>query len=561
MRNLCFLFSALLSSCSTEPKTAGEVTIPTFKNVQLMAPLTLEELAAEMKVTAPQLQENTKLLIDYLSRSQTREKICDEEIESREDLCELIEDLEEVHEERIKKAKYRPPKLTPKNLSENQSLTYSQANSAIYRSRREAVLSWTDKLIEHQECPRNLSGAALRKIEESLPKPEAYEAMEKLYAHASPCFKPTDAGYETIHFRQGLIRFLNKNTDGARTSIELALKTEKPEEKGRSLYWKGLLTEDADDREEVWKELTDTQPMTYHSLLVWKSKSLDPLKAVGIRPEAVLKRVTPELSSSLARVFRFIEAFYLTKQPRAAERLTKWLTTHEELPIESIVYLGALKNSHAQHHNAIRFLTEQIVQNPKILSAQVLKLLYPAPYFDVFEKYSNGVDTFLVMGLARQESAFNPNARSPARAEGVMQILPRVARIKMQTRKRVDLFDMDTNVKVGSRLLKDWIGQFGAVEYALIAYNAGPLRVPEWKQRYPTDNMALFLDLIPFKETRNYVGSILRNNYWYHRLYENDPSFRPNGTVENASTLYSHIVKSMLDRTPAVDPPVEPKEN
>jgi hypothetical protein len=62
------------------------------------------------------------------------------------------------------------------------------------------------------------------------------------------------------------------------------------------------------------------------------------------------------------------------------------------------------------------------------------------------------------------------------------------------------------------------------VEKALMAYNAGPGRVPEWESRFPTQDMSLFMDLVPFFETRNYVAAILRNNYWYERVYSDHPS-------------------------------------
>ena len=62
----------------------------------------------------------------------------------------------------------------------------------------------------------------------------------------------------------------------------------------------------------------------------------------------------------------------------------------------------------------------------------------------------------------------------------------------------------------------------GDVELTLAAYNAGFSRVDDWKRRYPTENRILFLDLIPFRETRDYVSSILRNYYWYTKLYGTD---------------------------------------
>jgi hypothetical protein len=76
------------------------------------------------------------------------------------------------------------------------------------------------------------------------------------------------------------------------------------------------------------------------------------------------------------------------------------------------------------------------------------------------------------------------------------------------------------NVKIGTKYFAQRLREYsGDVELTLAAYNAGANRVESWVKRYPTDNKILFLDLMPFKETRDYVSSILRNYYWYTRIY------------------------------------------
>jgi hypothetical protein len=58
----------------------------------------------------------------------------------------------------------------------------------------------------------------------------------------------------------------------------------------------------------------------------------------------------------------------------------------------------------------------------------------------------------------------------------------------------------------------------GNVEHVLAAYNAGLRNLDRWRQRFPNASTLMFMDLIPFKETRTYVAIILRNAYWYGRL-------------------------------------------
>src|SRR5262249_29534687 len=143
--------------------------------------------------------------------------------------------------------------------------------------------------------------------------------------------------------------------------------------------------------------------------------------------------------------------------------------------------------------------------------------------YELVNTPSNPVDPLLVLSLIRQESAFNQRAQSLAGARGLMQLLPATAK-QMGAKRSSQLFDPQINVKVGTKYLARKLQKYeGDVELTLAAYNAGFTRVDNWLKRYPVDNRLLFLDLIPFKETREYVSSIMRNYYWYVQLYSKDP--------------------------------------
>jgi soluble lytic murein transglycosylase len=149
-----------------------------------------------------------------------------------------------------------------------------------------------------------------------------------------------------------------------------------------------------------------------------------------------------------------------------------------------------------------------------------MRLYFPLWFFDLVQPQSGEeLDPLLVTALIRQESAFNIHAQSRVGARGLMQLMPATARMLAPVRKS-KLFDPKTNITLGTQYLRKRLAQYnGDVELTLAAYNAGSSRVDEWKRRYPTDNRILFIDLIPFKETRDYVSSILRNYYWYTKLY------------------------------------------
>jgi soluble lytic murein transglycosylase len=123
-----------------------------------------------------------------------------------------------------------------------------------------------------------------------------------------------------------------------------------------------------------------------------------------------------------------------------------------------------------------------------------------------------------VFGLIRQESAFNPHARSIADARGLMQLLPGTARTMADVAPS-DLYDPRKNVSLGSQYLRKLlVRNNNHLESVLAAYNAGQRHIERWSQRFPGASDLLFADLIPFRETRSYVSLIQRNSYWYGRL-------------------------------------------
>ena len=130
----------------------------------------------------------------------------------------------------------------------------------------------------------------------------------------------------------------------------------------------------------------------------------------------------------------------------------------------------------------------------------------------------------LVAGLIRQESAFEPEARSGANALGLMQLLPKTGRLMAQQAKiryaHNELFTADYNVRLGTLYFAGLRKQFGSVESALAAYNAGEDRVTQWTAGQKYRDLSEFVDSIPFTETREYVEIVTRNADIYLKLYE-----------------------------------------
>jgi len=157
---------------------------------------------------------------------------------------------------------------------------------------------------------------------------------------------------------------------------------------------------------------------------------------------------------------------------------------------------------------------------------------YPLAYWGSVRRQAAaaGVDPLLVLALMRQESLFDPQAVSPADAHGLMQLLPRTAREVAAAAGRPPpsvpaLNRPATSIALGTLYLHRLLDRYaGSWPKALAAYNAGVDAVAKWEQRYGERPEDEFVELISFRETRDYVKRVLRNYQIYRRLYAPSPA-------------------------------------
>ena len=163
---------------------------------------------------------------------------------------------------------------------------------------------------------------------------------------------------------------------------------------------------------------------------------------------------------------------------------------------------------------------------------RLLRIIYPFPFQNIIvaEARDRGVDPFFAAGLIRQESMFNPRARSGVGAMGLMQVMPATGKIlaksmKIRKFKPEMLETPEINVHMGMAYLKDQLSTWGnRPARTLAAYNAGPTRVARWRNFPEWGDDELFTERIPFEETRDYVKIVQHNARMYKALYGSDPS-------------------------------------
>jgi soluble lytic murein transglycosylase len=155
------------------------------------------------------------------------------------------------------------------------------------------------------------------------------------------------------------------------------------------------------------------------------------------------------------------------------------------------------------------------------------RLIYPLPYADTIaaQAKQRGVDPLLFAGLIRQESTFNPTARSSANALGLAQVVPTTGQgianaLGRGSFKSDDLYRPNVAIEFGVYYLGRQLSQYdGRVFPALAAYNAGGGTVNGWLAQFGADDPDLFAEQIPYAETSHYVQVVYENYLNYRRLY------------------------------------------
>ena len=187
---------------------------------------------------------------------------------------------------------------------------------------------------------------------------------------------------------------------------------------------------------------------------------------------------------------------------------------------------------------AVESLMAQVPDDyvPQLLPRELRELLYPRYFYDWIadDAETYGVDPRLLLAIMREESRFNPRARSSAAARGLMQLLLSTAR---QVAERLglvevapdDLYDPRLVIRLGAKYLGDLLAELDGDPYAAAAaYNAGPEQARLWRRLAPAPGHDYFLSTVSFAETRHYVRKVLNSYERYGEIYQGEP---PTGGV------------------------------
>ena len=309
----------------------------------------------------------------------------------------------------------------------------------------------------------------------------------------------------------------------------------------QALYWMGRAGEQLQQPEaqEYYKKLCQRHRFTYYCQLARERAKTLPVADVAL--EVTVASVEPlKDGETAAPVVTRADIAQQTAYRRAIELKTLGLDADaaQEVAVltdrysrdpDALVALSTMLNEVGAYHQALRLararFRDQLERTGGTFAPSLWNVAYPTGLLPTIKlQGAKGVDPYLIAAIIREESQYDVKAVSRVGAIGLMQVMPATAnnvaqRVGLPAMGREDLFDQETNIRIGVRYVEQLLEQFsGNLVYTIASYNAGPLAVGNWIAQYRGQGQDEFVELIPYQETRQYVKRVLRAYREYVRL-------------------------------------------
>ncbi|HTJ23614.1 MAG TPA: transglycosylase SLT domain-containing protein [Gemmatimonadaceae bacterium] len=334
---------------------------------------------------------------------------------------------------------------------------------------------------------------------------------------------PTSPRASAARFHAAMIAIASGNPRTAARELDsLYARAPRSDYATAARYWSGRAWSSAKNptlARQRWRAIITDDPLSYYAFT--SARRLGERSWTPSGPEAAgqLTRV-PSIDSAVARI-ELLDRLGMDAEERfeldALEAAARGSTDRVLATADAFVSVG-------QPSRAIRLaqrLADQGVRDPRLY-----RFLFPLVDREELARNAKarGLDPALIAGLIRQESNFTPRAVSVAGARGLMQVLPSVGQdiarsLGFPVWSPALLLDADANLQLGTAHLAAMVKEYGALPRVLAAYNAGGSRVDRWSKKAGAADPELFIERIPYAETRDYVRIVQRNMRVYAALY------------------------------------------
>jgi soluble lytic murein transglycosylase len=322
------------------------------------------------------------------------------------------------------------------------------------------------------------------------------------------------------------LRFLKEPDTAVRHFSNLYNGTTSVFSKARGAYWAGRAEEVRKNKKaaDKWYKLAASNLTVYYGQLAAMRLGTSTALRIKVEPKPTAKETAAFDKQELVRVIRALNAIGVKERTRPF--LIRLIQDADE-KLADYRMLAILARQSGQDDLAL-----MAAKNARQNGAEMADYLFPV----ISVPTGGKVEPAFVLGLIRQESAFNAQAVSPAGAMGLMQLMPDTA-AQVGKKLKVGKFkdsrltaDPKFNITLGRAYLDGLVERFGgSYVLATAAYNAGPNRVRQWMETYGDPRQADtdvvdWIESIPFDETRNYVQRVMENLQVYRSRLTKGPS-------------------------------------
>lgn len=309
----------------------------------------------------------------------------------------------------------------------------------------------------------------------------------------------------------------------------------------QALYWLARAAEQSrqPQAQDLYRRVCDRYRHTYYCQLARERTTIPdgaetpaeipPAASVpstnGEQAQPVVTRSDIEQHTAYRRAIELKTLGLDADAAREVAVLTERYARHPDV----LVALSTMLNEVGAYHQALRLararFREQLERSGGTVAPALWNVAYPTGLLPTIRlQGAKGVDPYLIAAIIREESQYDVKAVSRVGAIGLMQVMPATAnnvaqRVGLPAVGRDDLFDQETNIRIGVRYVEQLLEQFsGNLVYTIASYNAGPVAVANWIAQYRDQSQDEFVELIPYQETRQYVKRVLRSYREYVRL-------------------------------------------
>jgi soluble lytic murein transglycosylase len=336
---------------------------------------------------------------------------------------------------------------------------------------------------------------------------------------------------------QGWVLYKQKNYEAAKKEFaKLSLEALEPGDRNRGLYWLARSTTSTAEKQKILSELQQGDPIGFYGAMAMRELKQEflPLSLTDeLEKISLIKESSVDVNLAL-KIEWLIKLRFDHLSVPLLDRLQKQFQKNNPHPSLWITLSSAY--ARAGHYLPLFALFTSLDSTTKNqLFNEHPTLLFPTPWLSEAQKAADsaGVPPELLLAITRQESAFNPHARSPADALGLMQLLPQVAKKIAQQHnisllQNEDLFEPEKSYQLGALELKSLFDRWKKKWIpAVSSYNASEQSVKNWVQTRARPDVTEFIEEIPFEETRTYVRLVMRNQIFYKRLLTKKPFYFP----------------------------------